>query len=51
MACRLFHAKPLFEPVLVYLALDHWEQVSFNEIWVKLQLTFIHENVFESIVC
>ena len=28
MACRLFSAKPLPEPVLAYCQLDSWEQVS-----------------------
>ena len=28
MACRLFGAKPLPEPMLVYCHLDTWEQVS-----------------------
>ena len=28
MACRLFGAKPLYEPMLNYCQLDHWEQTS-----------------------
>ena len=31
MACRLFGAKPLSEPVLIYCSLDPWEQI-FSEI-------------------
>ena len=27
MACRLFSAKPLPEPVMDYLQLDYWEQI------------------------
>ena len=30
MACRLFGAKPLPEPMLVYCQLDSWEQVTVN---------------------
>ena len=30
MACPLFSAKPLPEPMLVYCQLDSWEQVSVN---------------------
>ena len=37
MACRLFGAKPLPEPMLVYCQLDSWEQVS-----VKLESEFYH---------
>ena len=37
MACRLFDAKPLLEPVLVYCQLDSWEQIS-----VKFELEFYH---------
>ena len=28
MACRLFGAKPLPEPMLAYRQLDSWEQIS-----------------------
>ena len=28
MACRLFGARPLFEPMLTYSQLDYWEQTS-----------------------
>ena len=37
MACRLFGAKPLPEPVLAYYQLDSWEQIS-----VKLESEFYH---------
>ena len=49
MACRLFGAKPLPEPKLVYCQLDPWEQVS-----VKFEsefYPFIQENAFENVVC
>ena len=45
MACRLFAAKPLPEPMLAYCQLDSCEQIS-----VKLH-NFIQENAFENIVC
>ena len=37
MACRLFEAKPLPEPMLTYCQLDSWEQIS-----VKFELEFYH---------
>ena len=37
MACRLFCAKPLPEPVMVYCQLDSWQQVS-----VKFESEFYH---------
>ena len=37
MACHLFGAKPLPEPMLVYCQLDYWEQVS-----VKFESEFHH---------
>ena len=37
MACRLFGAKPLPEPMLDYCQLDSWEQVS-----VKFEFEFYH---------
>ena len=45
MACRLFGAKPLSEPVLVYNWFDRWEQtsVTFNQITT----IFIQENEFK----
>ena len=30
MACRLFAAKPLPEPMMAYRQLDSWEQISAN---------------------
>ena len=42
-ACRLFGAKPLPEPMLVYCRLDSWEQIS-----VKFELKFCH---FHSRMC
>ena len=35
MACRLFGAKPLPEPMLAYCQLDPWEQ-----IYVEIELMF-----------
>ena len=47
MACRLFGAKPLSEPVLSHSQLDPQEQTS-----VKFESKhFIHENAYENIVC
>ena len=37
MACRLFGAKPLPEPMQAYCQLDSWEQIS-----VKFELEFYH---------
>ena len=37
MACRLFGAKPLPEPMLAYCQLDSWEQIS-----VKFESEFHH---------
>ena len=39
MACRLFGARPLPEPMLVYCPLDSWEKVS-----VKFEVEFYHFN-------
>ena len=43
MACRLFGAKPLPEPMLAYCELDSWEQIS-----VKFESEFYH---FHSKTC
>ena len=43
MACRLFGAKPLPKPMLLYCQLDSWEQVS-----VKFESEFCY---FHSIKC
>ena len=40
MACRLFHAKPLFEPIMIHCQLDTKEHISI-----------IQENAFESSIC
>ena len=32
MACRLFGATPLLEPILTYYQLDSQEETNFNEI-------------------
>ena len=48
MACRLFGAMPLSEPMLEFCELDPWEQIS-----VKSYSKFIHfhsQNVFENVV-
>ena len=37
MACRLFGAKPLLEPMLAYCLLDSWEQIS-----MKFESEFYH---------
>ena len=39
MACSLFRAKPLPEPMLAYCQLDAWEQIS-----VKIESQFYHFN-------
>ena len=50
MACRLFGAKPLPEPMLAYCQLDSWEQIS-----VKFESEFYHFHLkhmhFEIVVC
>ena len=45
MACRMFGAKPLSEPML-----DRY-QWHFNEILIKIQQFFTEENVFDNIIC
>ena len=49
MACRLFGAKPLPEPVLTYCQLVPWEQTSMN--YNQNTKLFIHEYAFENVVC
>ena len=49
MACRLFGAKPLPEPMLTYCQLDHWERLPM-EFESKYKF-FIHENAFKAVVC
>ena len=49
LACRLFGAKPLSEPMLTYCQLGPWEQTSGNSN--RNTKLFIHENAFETVVC
>ena len=44
MACRLFGAKPLPEPMLVYCQLDSWKQVSvkFESEFLSFSFTKMH---------
>ena len=49
MTCRLFAAKPLFEPMLVYCQMDPQEQISVT-FYQKPKL-LIHENASDNIVC
>ena len=44
MACRLFGAKPLPEPMLAYCQLDSWEQIS-----VKFESELYHFHSIKSI--
>ena len=48
MACRLFGAKPLPEPMLAYCQMDTWEQIS-----MEFESKFYHfylKNAFEIVV-
>ena len=47
MACHLFGAKPLSEPMLLYCQLDHKEHISV-EFYLKV---FTQENALENVVC
>ena len=49
MACRLFGAKPLLEPMLAYFVLDPKEQTSVK--FESKYMFFIHENDFENDIC
>ena len=49
MACRLFGAKPLSEPMLTYCQLYRWEQTS--EIWIEMQHLFCQEIAFIIVAC
>ena len=49
MACRLFGAEQLPEPMLAYCQLDSWEQVSVK--FERNFIIFIQENAFEDVVC
>ena len=46
MACHLFGAEPLPDPMPAYCQLTSWEQIS-----VKFESKLIKENVFENVVC
>ena len=50
MACLLFGARPLPDPVLIYCQLDPQEQTSVN-IRIKMHTFFINEKAFENVVC
>ena len=47
MACPLFDAKPLSEPMLVYYQLDPWKQTS---VQFELKFEDFRENEFENVV-
>ena len=49
MACCLFGAKPLFEPMLPYCQLDTKEHISVD-IYSKFK-SFIQGNGLENVVC
>ena len=51
MACRLFGAKPLSEPLLGYCQLDPKEQTSAEWNFNQNTKHFIHENTCDDIVC
>ena len=47
MACRLFGAKPLFEPML-----ENWPvRTTFSEIIIEILNKLFKKNAFESVVC
>ena len=48
MACRLFGAKPLPEPMLAYCQLDSWEKFRWNSN--RNSTISIQENAFENVV-
>ena len=49
MACCLFGAKPLSDPMLPYCQLDPKEQISV-EFYSKIK-NFIQENTLENVTC
>ena len=49
MACCLFGAKPLPEPMMTHCQLDPWEQISVK--FVSKCKNFIQENASENAVC
>ena len=48
MACRLFGAKPLSEPMLEYCLLDHGEQISM-QFFNQNTTIFTEENDLENV--
>ena len=50
MARRLFIAKPLFEPMIMYCQYDPNDYISMK-YHLKFTNVFIQENAFENIVC
>ena len=50
MAWRLFGAKPLSKPMLVYYQLDHKELTLVN-FFSQISNFFIQENSFKNVVC
>ena len=52
MACRLFGAKPLFEPMLPYCQLDPKEQTSTEtKTLTEIHISSLKKNAFENVVC
>ena len=52
MACRLFDAKPLSEPMLSHYQLDHKEHISLkNTCILETRKIIIQENAIENVVC
>ena len=49
IACRLFGAKPLLEPMLTYCQLDYWKQTSVK-FKSKLQ-HFLSRKCTENVIC
>ena len=47
MACRLFGAKPLLEPMLGYCQMDSWEQIAmkFESEFKKMHLKLSSGNM------
>ena len=49
MACRLFSAKPLPEPMMTYCQLEPSNKLQWN--WDQNTKLFIHKNTFENFIC
>ena len=49
IACRLFGAKPLPEPVLTYCQFDSWGPISLK--YERNSMIFILKNVLKIVVC